>query len=366
MVLVGLAGACTGKGTGPRNTTFPATGKPRWDYELRNGLVHGKSTVWWENGRKRSEGEYIEGAKHGLWSFYYEAGGFEYQALYWKDRVEWVAVDELAKPPAALLAKLATDSPAVSGTMRPVVTRRRGLYYSVEPPAPYFATLDRTTALSRLGLGIGLGLGENLVVRSEVFANYLFGNWGAYGQYAQASYDLTPDTNLSARRTLELGATRTFELSRVGLLTLRGGVLGAVANDDHEGFVASVATSSLRATDAAATFPSSVAVRTSASLGRSHRRVVWQTDGGVDWLMGGREREVDPLLRLNAALGIGVRSTMFSAELSNTVRLAEPSRSLHVGALAATIWLQHLWLTSAASLSHDGEFGITTAAGYGW
>lgn len=99
---------------------------------------------------------------------------------------------------------------------------------------------------------------------------------------------------------------------------------------------------------------------------RSHRYLVWQADAGVDWLVGGREHEVDPLVRLNGAVGVGVRSTLFSLELANVMRLQEPSRTLHTGAFATTLWLQHFWLTAAASLSHEGDFGITTSAGYGW
>ena len=44
---------------------FP-DGKPRWQGYKKEGINHGRYTLWYDNGRKRMEGTYENGKKQGL------------------------------------------------------------------------------------------------------------------------------------------------------------------------------------------------------------------------------------------------------------------------------------------------------------
>ena len=44
------------------------------DTAMRDGLWHGKGTFWYKTGKKKSEGEYLNGRKHGIWLHWNEDG----------------------------------------------------------------------------------------------------------------------------------------------------------------------------------------------------------------------------------------------------------------------------------------------------
>jgi hypothetical protein len=369
-----LVAACSG---GARPTTqrvnYP-DGTKHYEYALENGLPNGVGRSWHSNGELRSEGEYVAGVKHGLFKFYDDDGAFEYQVFFYKGAEVWRSTDAAAKVPDDVVSGLIAYSPGlpqrgVDEYTRPPTEVEKGfrVELSRDPPVPYFSTLDRTTSLSRVGVQYGFGdAGDRslgAVTRLELFANYKFSQFGVYGQLLQSSFESSPNMSLSGRRTGEVSTTYHMSAGDFGALSFRGGMLTSLGHDDSEGYIAATAGSYQRITDVASSVPGTVALRTSTSLTRSFSHMILQGDGGVDWLLGGQS-SFDPLVRLNAGVGLGVRSGMLSIELANVVRASDPKQHLHTLGLGGTFWFEQLWLTLSASSSLEGHVALTGSMGY--
>ena len=344
--------ACGASSSRPVRVSYP-DGNPHWEYEQRDGLPNGIGRVWHENGVLRSEGAYVNGDKEGVFRYYDETGALEHQALFVGGIERWRSDDPHAEPPAEVERELATAN------TKERERRARWARWAISrdpTPAPFFALLDRASALSRAGAAVGVGD----VRRVELFANYAFERYGVYAQYLET--DLRPDTPMSAsgKRTIEAGATRRFHLDALGTLVARAGLLVPVANDDVNGFVGSSVDAAVDPTDVAVSFPSSFAVRTSASLTRRRKYIVLEGDAGVDWILDGQRAPVEAVLRANAGLGLGTRAGLVSLELSNAVLASDPSRRLTAVGLGGTAWLAGFWLTLVAteSLDSQGQFSI--------
>jgi hypothetical protein len=375
-LLAVLVVACGGARTGMQRVTYP-DGRMHYEYQLRDGLPHGLGKVWHSNGELKSEGEYVNGVKHGIFRFFDDDGAFQYHALFYKGAEVWRSVDRSARPSPELLEGLAAFSGSLPRlgvdevTRPPPPVRDRQveplLKLSRDPPAPYFSSLDRTTSLNRVGLQYALGdAGDRpmgAVTRLDLYVNYKFSRLGVYGQLLQANFESAPGMTLSGRRTAELAGTYEVPSPSLGRLTIRGGLLLPIGNDDSAGHIAGTAGGLHRPTDIAASFPSTIALRTSSSITRSHSRFIVQADGGVDWLFGGQS-SFDALLRANAGVGVGVRSWMFSLELSNVLRVGDPSRRVHALGAGGTFWIERIWLTLLASSSLEGRHAITGTVGY--
>ena len=356
-------------------TTSPAhsNGQLRWDYEMVDGVPNGHGRVFYADGTPKSEGEYVNGVKHGMFTFYRDDGSFELQIYFWKNTAVWRSTDATAKPPKELVSGLTAFSgstPRIGSDFGTTTEAPSApaLRLSFEPPMPYFASLDRTTGVNRVGLQFGFGgAGERpfgSVTRLEVFGNYRFSEFGVYGQFSESTFEVEPNMRLSGRQTLELGGTYQRPIAALGPLSARAGLLVPVGNDTSEGYLASTAGATQRAADAAATFPSTLAVRTGASLTHQRERLVLQGDAGIDWLLGGPNSSLDALARANAGVGLGFQSVLVGLEVANTVRISEPSRHLHVMGVSGTFWVNQIWCTGFASRSLDGEMAVTGAIGY--
>lgn len=344
--------ACGASSSGTVRASYP-NGAPHWEYEQHDGLPNGTGRVWHENGTLRSEGPYMNGDKEGVFRYFDETGAFDHQALFIAGIERWRSDDPHAEPPSGV----AHDLAAAGAKERERRDRWARWAVSHDPtPAPFFALLDRAAALSRAGADIGVGD----VRRVEFFANYAFERYGFYAQYLET--DLRPDSPMTAagKRTIEAGATRRVQLGALGTLVARAGLLVPVANDDVNGFIGSSADAAVDPSDVAVSFPSSFAVRTSASLTRRRRYLVLEGDAGVDWVLDGQRAPVEPVLRANAGLGIGVRAGLVSLEISNAVLASDPSRRLTAVGVAGTAWLAGFWLTATAaeSLDSQGQFSI--------
>lgn len=372
LILFGVLAAC-GAAAKPSTQMFKyPDGGPHYEYQMLNGLPHGTGRVWHPNGELSSQGEYVNGVKHGEFTFYDDNGDFQHKALFWKNVEVWRSSVADDQPPKQLIDGLSafsgTDAPRLGENMPTEETTSPAFKISRDPPAPYFATLDRTTALNRVGLQFGFGAAEDMsfgsVTRLELFGNYRISQLGVYGQLSQTQFEAAPGMSLSGRRTLEAGGTYHHELANVGMLTARAGVLAPIGNDTTDGFIATSAGASQRPTDAATSFPATAAIRTGASLTRMGRSLVVQADGGVDWLLGGPNASLDALVRANGAIGYGIRSALASVELTNTVRVSEPTRRIHALGFAGTFWLNRMWVTAAWSATLDGATALTGALGY--
>lgn len=347
--------------TSTRRVAYP-DGKPHYEYELRDGIPHGPGRSWHANGERHAEGVWVNGVKHGDFTVFDERGAFAYNAHFFKGLEVWRSTDRAATPPPELLARLtaSTDTPPQRGeNFDPARPREPAI--SFEPPAPYFASMDRTTSISRIGMQVGVGdttdLDLGAVRRYELFANYKLSELGVYGQVSQTTLT-TEDTTLPGRRTLELGATY-----QVASVSLRSGLLVGVGNETSDGYIASSAGAQQRPADAIASFPSSVALRTGGSFTRVSKPIVIQVDAGIDWILGG-PAAVDGLLRANGAIGVGVRSFLIGIELTNTIRVSDSDRRVHAAGLGGTFWMKHAWLNVLLSRSLDGSTVITGAVGY--
>lgn len=361
--------ACGGAGLAGDRThqvAYP-NGFARFEFELHDGLPNGRGRAWYPDGTLQLEGTYSDGARHGRFWFFSPTGELEYQAIYFNNAEVWRSANATEQPPAEWTRELA----AVDG-VTPV--QRRAARVDTHAPAtwlarsiapvPAFATLDRTT-LPRGGVQLGIGGADHVdfgsVVRLDAFGVYRFSRFGVYGQISQTQLD-APMSSLSGRRTLELGGTARHEIS-AGAFTGRAGLLVPVGNDDTAGFVASTAGVAQRPTDAATSFASSAAARTSASFVRMGERSVLQVDAGIDWLFGTEARPLDLLARANAGVGLGTRRAMLTIELSNTLRVSELTR-MHAIGLCGTLAFTRVWLTAGASITQAGDTSLLTSVGY--
>lgn len=375
LFLFALAAACS-SGV-PRSTPtlrvhhYP-DGRPHFQYALRENIPHGEGVVWHRNGELKSRGEYVNGVKHGIFKFYGEDGAFQSQAMYWKDVEVWRSTTSNDRPSDELLAgltKFSGTEPRLGAETRAgyEVVRSPGIKLDTSPPAPLFASLDRTTSFNRVGLQFGFSdagsMGAGAVQRIDVFGNYRLSEFGIYGQFSQATLDTSFGPALTGRSTIEAGGTYHLPLA-LGGLSIRGGLAVPLTNDDSDGFLAATAGSFQRPTDAATSVPSSIALRTGASMTRSLGEwLVLQGDTGVDWVVGGANG-FDALVRANVGAGFGIRSVMFSVEASNTLRLAGPSRRIQALAMGPTFWINKTWLMLSLVLGSDSHTTLSGALGY--
>ena len=349
-------GGCGASSSAPVRVNYP-NGNPHWEYEQHDGLPNGTGRVWHENGALRSEGPYLNGDKEGVFRYFDDTGAFDHQAAFVAGIERWRSDDPHAEPPADVGRELA----AAESKERARQDRWARWGVSHDPrPSPYFSLLDRAAALSRAGAAIGVGD----VRRAEIFANYAFDRYGVYGQFLET--DLRPDTPMSAsgKQTIEVGATRRVHFDALGTLVARAGVLVPVGNDDLNGFVGSSADAAVDPSDVAVSFPSSFAVRTSASLTRRRRYVVLEGDAGVDWIMDGQRAPLEAVLRANAGVGVGVRAGVVSFEIANAVLASDLSRRLTSVGVAGTGWIAGFWLTVSATESLDDQGQLSIGFGH--
>jgi len=57
-------------------------GNIRWEYDYRNGKLHGKYIRWYENGNKQWEYDYQNGKLHGKYIRWYENGNKQWEYDY--------------------------------------------------------------------------------------------------------------------------------------------------------------------------------------------------------------------------------------------------------------------------------------------
>lgn len=352
-----LVAACA-TARGPKRTDYPDGTYE--EYTLVDGKRQGKTRLWHSNGRLASEGNYAAGKREGTFVYFTENGDFAYQALFLRDEEVWRSSDRDARPDVRKL----TLERQETAEHTPIPTRAL--------PVPWFVSVDRTTSLDRAGMQLGFGQAAGLpfgsAKRFDLFGTFSLGELGAYGQFSQTSLtsmeELSLDRTLSGRRTLEGGATYHLPFHRFGDYRARAGLLVPVSNDDNEGFLAASAGAFQRPADAAASVPSTVALRTSTSLVHTTKRFVLQGDGGLDWLLGGEPRPVDVLARANLGLGFGSRTAILSVELSNTVSLTDLDRRLHSVGFGGGASIAGMWLSGLLSYCVSGGTAFTTAVGY--
>lgn len=334
-----------------------ADGKPHFEYEEKDGVPNGAGRTWNPNGSLKSEGTYVDGVKQGRFRFNDEAGGFEHQALFWNDVEVWRSSDPTAEPSDELVTGLGVY------TREPHRMEPEGRTFEISKdpvPAPYFSTLERATALNRLGVDVGTGATR----RMEVFANYALTSFGAYGRFLETDLDGANDMTIGGRRTLELGGTWRDEIEGIGSLTPHAGLVLPLGNDDRDGFIASSAGAIVRPSDVVASFPSTTAMRTGASLTHQRSGIVAQVDGGIDWLFAGQQHPFDAVAHANIGVGVGVRAAMLGVELSNAVLVSDPSRHVDAVALTGTVWFVGSYLTTALSRAFSGASLVTVGVGY--
>jgi hypothetical protein len=341
-----------------RRVHYP-DGSLRWEYQTRNGVPHGVTRTFHPNKTLASEGHYVMGVKQGRFTRFDERGQVVRDVLYEDDVIVWSKPDHRSSPGMSAVNGLAGDAgPSFAALFDGELT-----------PRPYFASIDRTTSLTRFGVQLGFSgdsdLGFGASRRGEVFANYRLPAYGVYAQLAGSMLEGDAGDRSTGRRTLELGATYDYPVYS-GNLTPRLGLLVPVGGDDVGGFAPAAASSFQRPTDAAAATTSTVAIRTGASWTRSQTRLVMQADAGIDWLAGGAGAPIDALARANAAIGYGSQNAMLSLEASNTIRVSDPFDRIHALGVGGTIWLRGYWLTALVSRTTESHTAVTGSIGYGF
>lgn len=336
--------------------THYAAGQPHEEYQLRNGVRHGKARVWHSTGKLALEGTYVAGKREGTFVFFDAAGEFEYQAVFHSDEEIWRSTDRGAKPDLQQLT----------------IARQRELAAIPTPtsalPLPWFSSIDRTTSLDRAGAQLGFGgpagLGFGSARRFDIFANYMRGELGGYGQLSQTTLEAMSGRSLSGAWALEGGGTYLIPYERFGAVTARLGLLVPFGDGTTASFAAATSGALQRPADGTASVPATLAVRTSSNLTRVGRRFVFQADAGIDWLLGGASAAFEPFARANAAVGFGGRSGLIGVEVANTVSITDLDHRLHGAGLSGGVRLMGIWVSALLSYSINGDAAFTTGLGY--
>jgi hypothetical protein len=355
LVIALLVGACAAQPS--RQQTQYADGRPHEAYAMRNGVRHGTARVWHAEGPLASEGRYVNGKREGRFVYFDTRGAFSHQIVYVQDEAVWRSDDPDVKPDVRRLS--AEYQQRIRATLAPTKAML---------PLPWFSSLDRTTSLARVGAELGVGGPSSLAFgsarRLDLFGNYTRRELGGYVQFSQTSLESMSGDTFSGRRTLEGGGTYQLPFKRYGTPTARLGILVPVGNDNTEGFLAGTAGAFQRPADAAASVPSTVAVRSSANFTRVGKRFVFQGDAGIDMLLGGEPSSFDALARANIAVGFGSRSALISAEVTNTLAVSDLDRRLHAFGLGGGARVQRFWLTGLLSYCVSGGIAATASVGY--
>lgn len=341
-------------------TAYP-DGKPRFEFELHAGLPNGPGRGWHRNGKLAFEGTYLDGARHGRFRLYDESGAFVAQAIFINNAEVWRSTDEHEQPPAEWMEGLAMTGRRVDHGVEDWDDSRR------RAPRPYFSTLDRTAGPARAAAQIGVSDAEGLefgaATRVDVFGHYRFGAYGAFAQVSETRLSVPEEMTFAGRQTLVLAGTYMRALP-VGTLSATGGIISALGNTDIEGFFASSAGAKQRPSDLALSVPAPFGVRSSASLTMTRGLFVVQADTGIDWMLGAPGRGFDPLAHASLGVGLGTRSTILTAELSNLLRIGSGAEHVHALALGGSIALPVLWVSASLAFSDRGTTSFLGSVGH--
>jgi len=366
LALCGCGVAAIGSGAAVDRVAYP-NGKLRFEFELRDGLPNGRGRAWYPNGKLASDGTYQDGARHGQFWFYNDDGAFAAQALYVDNDEVWHSTDEHEHPPEALSNRfvLATRPPPTEATAVDTIVETPLEKYRA--PRPYFSTLDRTTAPARAGAQVGIGgatdLGFGAATRLDVFGHYRLGAYGVFAQLSETRLALGNDMTFGGRRAATVAGTYHHAFGAT-TLSLNGGFITALGNTDDAGSVASYAGAEQRPADAAVAIAAPFGLRSGASLTASRGHAVVQLDAGVDWLLGGDDRTVDPLARANVGVGLGSRAAMLTLELDNSFQLSGSQAQFHAVALGGTIALPAVWFTTSLVVSDGWTASVLGSVGH--
>jgi hypothetical protein len=303
------------------------------------------------DGTLKAEGTTTNGEKDGLFRYFNAKGAFSYQAYFVRGIEIWRSSETSDSVPAEVIE-------AFEATFR----WAREIRVESGPVAP-FVTLDRTPAWRRFGAALGIGSGGDLgiasIFRLDVFANYGFSFAGLYGQISQSLVASEGTSFLVGKSSLEIGGTSHQELAVPTAFRL--GLVFPVVNDDDPGFLGSAAGTVMRAADAVASYPSSFAFRSSASVSITRARYRIQADAGLDVAIGGSEQlYFQPIARANAGVGWGTSKRLLALELSNTMDLRELSHRLHSIAVSGTYGFRRWSLLGAIVVTTDGHVSMQT------
>ena len=81
---------------GEPSTIWYENGQKKSEAHFKDGKWHGKWTIWYENGQKESEGHFKDSKRHGKWTYWYENGQIKSEGNYKDDERDgnWTGWDE--------------------------------------------------------------------------------------------------------------------------------------------------------------------------------------------------------------------------------------------------------------------------------
>src|SRR5262245_55080230 len=113
-ILFAMLAACTPKSSLQRHN-YPSD-SPRFEYEMHDVVPYGTGRVWLQNVTLKYECQYVNGVKHGRFTYYDEDGKFSHQVFFYKDVEVWRYTVEREEPPAELeqgLVKFSGSEPRI-------------------------------------------------------------------------------------------------------------------------------------------------------------------------------------------------------------------------------------------------------------
>ena len=276
---------------------------------MRNGFPHGRATRWHANGVIAYQGYFVDGERHGTFNYWDEENRWIRLEEFVHGKLVWSKKDNDATPPARLSLGENNDdetdeSPPWSWWQSPGVAWRSGF--------PELAPNGRSSFVARLSRQTVADHEDSIVsLQLQATGSLSLGDYGlpAVGAYLSAR---VPRTAADLMRPAETGRS-TWETGAHYALRddfrLRLGLMLPLASDDLEGYRAASRAMQHQVHDFVATYPRSLALRSSASHHGQYSTLTYRVDSGLDLAVdafGDETFAMRDSSALIATLGLGV------------------------------------------------------------
>ncbi|MBL4632391.1 MAG: hypothetical protein JKY56_00890 [Kofleriaceae bacterium] len=345
-------------------------GAPRWRYEVKKGVMEGKSEFFYESGQVMTSGTFERGYKHGVFVYYQLDGSVRERVLYVYGERQWRSSlsGKTNRIPLELLK--------VEDLYQPELVNTAKLEEWALPWLP-FTTLDRVSKRMGISLGTSTEDGQRPVRRTEFYTHIVKGRYGLYLAASQTWIDGVGFMRLSngerkpiyleEQGTVQGAATvQVLEESYYRGLTLRLGYLKSYDSNDADDSNIREHSGLLRASDFVSTFPDVTALRASGTYHSSKGYYSTQFDLGIDSFhyipVGTDVSSSSTLLRMNAGIAYGRVKWQLALETSNTINIDGPSL-FSAGMTATYVADSFVWASLNVMSDHNFEQSYALSVG---
>ncbi len=317
----------------------------RHEVESKDGLPHGAATGWYASGELAYRGEFVDGRRHGNFTYFFRNGNWMRRELYAQGELVFTTTDfqkaseELLKRDAAeTIPTRVADADQAEAADEEVPTARPD---DLEPwwkdvgelwvaGFPEMVALgNRSGVEARISMhqvkvgDLATETSRRQVSFAQQFSRLGLPEWGLYGSgvFPKVNGNGLQDP-FSGRSTLELGGRWMTENRR---LAVRVGAMFGAGNDDAEGEDGARFTLPQRVSDTVGSFAGTTALRTQVTYVGHESVINYRVDSGFDVAIAGDEATSSQsvlLGRLDAGVGFATDFFGVAGQLSSALPIA--------------------------------------------